>query len=113
MPREFFGAKINYTALIKGYGSELKIDPAIDPTTYKSSSPNESHADLVMFGRGCSATGCALVIPLDMSLPDALAAFHNHNEADHDELYPQRMIFLYRKRPTDPNLGTKEEGVVK
>lgn len=112
MTRDFLGAK-TYETPTRGYASELRIDTYLDPATYKSPSPNEARTDFMLFGRGCSAKGCPLVIPLDMSLPEALTAFHNHNEADHDELYPQRMIFLYRESPADPNLGTGEEGVVK
>lgn len=116
--RDYLGAKI-YDVPTQGYGSELimeeiAIGDSPEPElVYKSPSPNETGNNVVLFGKGCSANGCPLVIPLDIPLPEALAAFYKHNKADHDELYPQRMIFLYRESPADPGLGTDGEGVVK
>ncbi len=115
--RDYLGARI-YDVPTQGYGTELKIEPTaiyegLDNTVYKSRSPNETVTERVLFGRGCSAEGCALVISLDLSLPEALAAFKIHNEADHNERYLQHMVYLYKAKPTDPTLGTEGEGVVK
>lgn len=102
---------------MQGYGSELKPEPTMVDNQgrpiYKSPSSNENRPGIKMFAKGCSAPGCPLIIPLNIPLPQVLLQFHEHNASEHDQLAPQHLVYLYIDQPTDPNLDTGEEGVVK
>lgn len=77
----------------------------------KSASPNVRDADLVLVGRGCSVESCTWVAPPDVTLPQALQKFRDHNVANHFGDSSNESIFLFGQRPTgqEGNLPIREE----